>query len=299
MIIDSHFHVGKKGERWISWPTDYYVEMYEPFYPPGQRLPAVVYDGISAEDAVKLHVEAGVDKFVALAALSEGVPNDYVGAIKKKHPDRIIGFASVNPCIRMPREADRIPACVKELERAVNELELEGLKLYPTYENYSPDDFGLVGPIYEKAEELNIPVLVHQAWAPVSDSRMRYALPHLLDDVARNFKKLKLIVAHFGNPWVDETICLLAKNRNMYADLSWWLHMASQREVLETLLKCPRYGCNYDRLFWATDNFGTVIENLNKIRTINQLAEKLDLPKIPETAIDRMLGENFAKVIQL
>jgi predicted TIM-barrel fold metal-dependent hydrolase len=206
LIVDAHYHVGGKGEKWISWPTDYYVEMYESFVPPGEKLPEVVYNGMPVEDAVRAHVEAGVDKFVALAALSEGVPNDYVAMIKEKYPDKIMGFASVNPCVRMPRGSDRVPACVKELERAINDLKLEGLKLYPTYENYSPDDFGLVGPIYEKAEEVDIPVLIHQAWAPVNDSRMRYALPHLLDDVARNFKKLKLIVAHFGNPWVDETI---------------------------------------------------------------------------------------------
>jgi predicted TIM-barrel fold metal-dependent hydrolase len=289
--------VGKKGEPWIAWPTDYYKEMYEPFTPPGEKLPDVVYDGESAEEAVKLHDKAGVDKFVALAALSEGVPNDYVSMIKKKYPDKIIGFASVNPNIRMPRGPDRVVACVKELERAIKGLDLDGLKLYPTYENWSPDDFGLVGPVYEKAEELDIPVTIHQAWTTISDARMRYAHPYLLDDVARNYKNLKIIVAHFGLPWVDETICLITKNRNMYTDLSWWLYIASPKEVLETLLKCPRYGCSYDKLIWATDNWGTISENITMISDINKLAEKLDLPKIPEKAIDKILGENFAKIL--
>jgi hypothetical protein len=70
--------------------------------------------------------------------------------------------------------------------------------------------------------------------------------------------------------------------------------MATQREVLETLLRCPRYGCSFDRLIWATDNFGSVTQNLDKTRNINQLAGKLDLPKIPDRAIQGILGDNFA-----
>ena len=75
----------------------------------------------------------------------------------RQRPDKFIGFASVNPNYRGPA------AAVKELERSVTELGLHGLKLYPMYQDWSPADPVLAFPVFEKAAELGIPVLVHQA----------------------------------------------------------------------------------------------------------------------------------------
>jgi predicted TIM-barrel fold metal-dependent hydrolase len=59
----------------------------------------------------------------------------------------------------------------------VTELGLRGLKLYPMYQDWSPADPVLAFPVFARAEELGIPVMVHQAGSTRIDARMEYARP--------------------------------------------------------------------------------------------------------------------------
>ena len=92
--------------------------------------------------------------------------NDYIAALVRDNPDDLIGFASVNPAHHGP------DAAADELERSVRELGLSGLKLYPMYQHWSPDDRELAWPIYEKATELGIPIMFHQAGSTRIDAKL-------------------------------------------------------------------------------------------------------------------------------
>src|SRR5437762_589873 len=73
-----------------------------------------------------------------------------------------------------------------------------------------------------------------------------YARAYLLDEVARAFPNLKMVVSHLGYPWVDEAIVLLGKHQNVYADVAALLRRpwvaydalvrAHQFHVIEKLL---------------------------------------------------------------
>ena len=78
------------------------------------------------------------------------VGNDYVANVVKKYPDQFIGFASVDPW----KEAE----AVQELERAVKDLGLRGLKLHPISQAFFPNDQRFY-PLWEKCVELDIPAL--------------------------------------------------------------------------------------------------------------------------------------------
>lgn len=49
---------------------------------------------------------------------------------------------------------------------------------------------------------------------------MEYAYPSQLDKVARDFRGTNILLAHFGKPWMNETVELMMKNRNVFADVS-------------------------------------------------------------------------------
>ena len=83
--------------------------------------------------------------------------NDYIAAAVRTDPSHFIGFGSVNPAFKGPA------AAVAELDRAVSELGLSGVKLYPMYQHWAANDRDLAFPIYAKASELGIPVMIHQA----------------------------------------------------------------------------------------------------------------------------------------
>ena len=96
--------------------------------------------------------------------------NDYIAAVVAEDPGRFIGFASVNPAYQGPR------AAVAELDRAVTGLGLTGLKLYPMYQHWAANDRDLAFPIYQKASELGIPVMIHQAGSTRIDAKLELGL---------------------------------------------------------------------------------------------------------------------------
>ena len=91
------------------------------------------------------------------------------------------------------------------------------------YQDWSPADPVLAFPVFEKAEELGIPVMVHQAGSTRIDARMEYARPALLDAAGLDFRSLRLTIAHVGLPWVDEALFMLTKHPNFFAELSYYI----------------------------------------------------------------------------
>lgn len=222
--------------------------------------------------------------------------NDYVAAIVRMNPDKFIGFASVNPAYKGPK------AAVAELERAVKELGLSGLKLYPMYQHWSPNDRELGFPVFAKAQELNIPVTVHQAGSTRIDAKMELARPALLDEVGREFRSLRLIIAHCGLPWVDEAMFLLTKHPNFYAELSYFIATRTRRDLFLFLHRCEPFFVPLDKLFFGTDYPGFLYDPAklrDKLLTVNEEAAPLGLPPIPDEKLSGIMGDNFARLIEL
>lgn len=124
---------------------------------------------------------------------------------------RFIGFGSVDPHNK---------AVTDDLERAVNDLGLRGLKLSPPTQEFYPHDKNLAYPIYERAQNLGTPILFHagMSWEP--QVKAKYGHPLHLEDVASDFPNLSIILAHFAWPWVLEAVILALKYPNVYVDTS-------------------------------------------------------------------------------
>lgn len=222
--------------------------------------------------------------------------NDYIAAIVRKYPDKFIGFASVNPNYR------GVKAAVRELERAIRELKLTGLKLYPMYQHWSPADRRLAFPIFEKAEELGIPVMVHQAGSTRIDAMLEYARPALLDDVGREFRSLRLIIAHCGIPWIDEALFMLTKHPNFYAELSYHIAACTREELYRFLLKCRPFFVPLEKLFFGTDYPAYLYDPVKlreKLLGVNEEAQRLGTQPIPQEDLDGIMGDNLARVLGL
>jgi len=157
------------------------------------------------------------------AESASGVPyvgNDYVASVARTYPEQFIGFASVDPW--------KGKRAIGELERAVKELGLRGLKLHPTTQAFFPNDRRFY-PLWEKAAELEIPVLLHSGQTGVGAGRpggggqkLKYSHPMCLDDVAADFPELTLIMAHPAVPWQEEQLAVVLHKGNVYMDLSGW-----------------------------------------------------------------------------
>lgn len=222
--------------------------------------------------------------------------NDYIADLQAQRPDKLIGFASVNPNYRGAK------AAVAELDRAVNELGLQGLKLYPMYQDWSPADPLLSFPIFEKAAELDIPVLVHQAGSTRVDARMDYARPALLDAVGRHFPSVRLIIAHCGVPWVEEAMFMCTKHPNFFAELSYHISTVTTEELYRWLIHLEQMFVPLEKVVFGTDYPGFTYDPVQlraKLLGVNEIARKLEMPEIPQAKLDGILGDNFARILRL
>ena len=222
--------------------------------------------------------------------------NDYIAALVRDNPDDLIGFASVNPAHHGP------DAAADELERSVRELGLSGLKLYPMYQHWSPDDRELAWPIYEKATELGIPIMFHQAGSTRIDAKLSLGRPALLDDVGREFRDLKVIIAHTGIPWPEEAIFLLTKHPNFYAELSYLIAALTPRDLFLFLHRCEAYFVPLEKLFFGSDYPGFLYDPVGlgeKLLGVNEWAERIGVDPIPDEKLTGIMGDNAARVLGL
>lgn len=158
------------------------------------------------------------------AESASGVPyigNDYVASVVQQYPDQFMGFASVDPW--------KGRTATQELERAVKELGLRGLKLHPTTQAFFPNDRRFY-PLWETASALGIPVLFHSGQTGVGarepgggGQKLKYSQPiPYIDDVAADFPNLTIIMAHPAVPWQEEQLAVVTHKGNVYMDLSGW-----------------------------------------------------------------------------
>jgi len=222
--------------------------------------------------------------------------NDYIAAIVRSHPGTFIGFASVNPCYQGVRSA------VDELERSVVDLGLSGLKLYPMYQHWSPNDRELAFPIFAKAADLGIPVLVHQAGSTRIDARMELGRPALLDDVGREFRDLRVVIAHCGIPWVSEAMFLLTKHPNFYADLSYHLATVTRRDLFHWLSSLEQFFVPLEKLFFGSDYPGFLYDPValrEKLLSVNDEAVHWQIDPIPHRRLEAIMGDNLAAMLSI
>lgn len=137
--------------------------------------------------------------------------NEEIVKLVKMDPDRFIGFASVDPL--QVKEAARV------LDHAVKELGLKGLKLHPPLQDFEPSD-PRIRPIFKKAQELRIPILVHTGVVWQRNCRLELGHPMLWDKVAMDFPDLNIILAHCGWPWVLDAGVLAMRHPNVYLDIA-------------------------------------------------------------------------------
>jgi len=174
--------------------------------------------GKTPKDTIQDMDEAGVDVSVVVAVDAETtagyrIPNDLLAEEVAQYPGRLVGFAGVDP--------HKGAEAVKELERAVKELKLAGVKFICHLNELDINDPKYY-PIYEAAQALNVPVLHHTGTHYHFGKRIRYGRPMFIDDVAVDFPGLRIVAAHFGWPWTDEAVAVCQRNPNVFLNVAGW-----------------------------------------------------------------------------
>lgn len=169
----------------------------------------------------------------------------------KKYPDRFWVAGSADP-ENVSEES------LADLETEMDKGTIRAVKFYTGYRHYYPDEEACI-PVYRLAMKYDMPVIFHTGDCVSPMARLRFSHPLAIDDLAFRFPDLKIVMAHMGNPWIQDAAEVIFKNENVYADLSGLItglpedYKDEYRERLLEQLESAIYYCGADNLMFGTD----------------------------------------------
>lgn len=168
------------------------------------------------DDETSEHLAAAETVDVCIVLASPDGPSDEVNKklsqYVNKHKEKMAGFAVVEP------GQDNVST--NHLKSIPDKLGLKGVVLYCSACGFHPTHSRAMR-LYESIQELDLPVFFHNSGDPPgTNSVLEYAQPFLLDEVAREFADLKIIIGNMGLPFVEQTLSMVSRHKNVYADLT-------------------------------------------------------------------------------
>jgi len=142
--------------------------------------------------------------------------NQWVADYVTADPRRLLSCGGLHP-----RQSPNIMADVEQILR----LKIRMIKIHPPHQLLFPNDY-LHGVkeleiIYRAAEANGLPIMFHTGTSVFHGARNKYGDPIHLDDVAVDFPKLKILMAHGGRPlWMETAFFLLRRHTNVFLDIS-------------------------------------------------------------------------------
>jgi predicted TIM-barrel fold metal-dependent hydrolase len=232
------------------------------------------------------HLDAiGVDRAVLINYVAPEVigftpaVNEFIANYVKADPQRLIPCGSVHP-----RHTTNVLADMEQIVR----LGIKLIKIHPPHQLLYPNDYvnGVkeLEIIYRAAEANDIPIMVHTGTSIFPGARNKFGDPIYVDDVAVDFPRLKILLAHGGRPlWMDTAFFLVRRHRNVFLDISGI--------PPKTLLKYfPRLDEIAGKTLFGTDWPGPGVPEIEK-----NLAEFRALP-LSESTKQQILGKTALEI---
>lgn len=207
--------------------------------------------------------------------------NDWVSKYCAEDSKRLLAVGSVHP--KLTRNA------AEDMDRLCGDLRIRILKIHPPHQLVAPNDYlsGLdsLRVIYEKAQDYEVPVMIHTGTSIFPGARNKYAHPMLCDDIGVDFPNLKVILAHGGRPlWMEECFFLIRRHPNFFMDVSG----IPPTKLLEYF---PRLEDIADKVMFGTDWPGPGVPG------IRENLEAFEALSISESAKEKMLVTNAQIVV--
>lgn len=269
-VIDFHIHIGLK-EHWHEWVHAYQKAARSEYY---ER-----YDEMIDPEKFAAYLKSHqIEKAVILPEINPittgVVPNEFVFDFCKGQ-DIFLPFCTINP------SQSKKPA--HELKKFIA-MGARGIKLYPSYSHFYPNE-SRIYPVYSLAEEHRLPVLVHTGSSVFKGSKIKFADPIHLDDVAADFPELPILMAHSGRGlWYEKAFFLSRLHRNLYLEISG----LPPQNLLDYFPDMEKY---IDKFIYGSDWPG--------IRTIDSNIQAIKELPLAEASVRKILYENASRVLRL
>jgi predicted TIM-barrel fold metal-dependent hydrolase len=204
--------------------------------------------------------EARIDTALAMGRL-DGGEADPLGVAETlevaRHVPGLFAIGIMDP--RRGDDPDHMRAVEAELARG----RVRALKGYLGYLHFGPEHPGY-RPYYALAERFRLPVIFHtgDTWSALA--KLRFAQPLLVDEVAVDHPRVNFVMAHVGNPWMQDAAEVVYKNINVWVDISGLAvgqaeafadpeRAEALEEVLNRLRQAWRYAERPNRFLYGSD----------------------------------------------
>jgi predicted TIM-barrel fold metal-dependent hydrolase len=246
----------------------------------------------AAGDAAKSeHLSAAetVDACIVLSTLdgpSEDA-NKKLAEYVKKYKTKMIGFGVVEPRDNKTN--------ISNLKSLKDKLGLKGIVLYCSACGMHPAHSRAMR-LYESAQELALPVFFHNDGDDITtDAVLDYAQPYHLDEVAREFSALKIIIANMGFPFLEQTLTMVAKHKNVYADLT--IRPKNVWQTYNTVVAAYEHGVMDKLLFGSGFPSGNAGQCIETLLGFNMLLADTNLPAVPRGSIRNIIERNSLELL--
>ena len=203
---------------------------------------------------------------------------DTIADIVVAHPDRFVGFGSVEPS-----DVESAVARLGELAA----VGMRGVTIDPSTAQLSRrfDDRALY-PLFDEAERLGL--VVTTTMSSLLGPYMDDCRPEYADRVATDFPNLTVIIQHGGWPYALEAIGAAYKQPNLYVVPGQYIHYGFPGS--EQYITALRHLLQ-DQLL-----FGSVYPNCGPLPELRQIVESWQLPAAVER---KYLRDNARRVLDL
>ncbi len=246
----------------------------------------------AAEDTeTSEHLAAAETVDVCIVLATSDGPSDeinkklsqYVNA----HKEKMAGFAVVEP------GTDKIST--NHLKSIPDKLGLKGAVLYCSACGFHPTHSRAMR-FYESAQELGLPVFFHNAVDPTrTDAVLEYAQPFLLDEVAREFANLKIIIGNMGVPFVEQTLSIIARHKNVYADLT--IYPGRVWQTYNMVVAAYEHGVMDKLLFGSGFPSASAGQCIETLLGFNMLLADTNLPTVPRGNIRNIIERDTLELL--
>jgi uncharacterized protein len=157
-------------------------------------------------------------------------------------PSRLLAFGSVNPRFSKDVAGDTARAIAAGAR---------ALKVHPPHQlfraNAYQDTLPALADLYRVAEQAGVPVTIHTGTSVFPGARSRFGDPMDVDDVAIDFPKLNILLAHGGRPlWMEAAFFLVRRHPRVFLEVSG----IPPAKLLDYF---PRLEELADKTIWGTD----------------------------------------------
>jgi predicted TIM-barrel fold metal-dependent hydrolase len=237
-VFDVHVHV----QPWSMVRPDALSMIDDPSHAGAKEILS------SPENLLRFLDDNGVDRVCCINYVSPDVMgftrevNEWIADFTRAHRDRLLPVGSVHP--RHERDVRG------EIQRVLD-YGVRMIKIHPPHQEFSPNayrsDLPQLAELYQECDARQVPIMFHTGTSIFPRARNVYADPMPIDDVAVDFPRIPIILAHAGRPLYGETAFFLARRHpNVHLDLSGIPPKLLPRYV-------PRLAEIADKILWGTD----------------------------------------------